>query len=59
MGAKQHQPVGQWQVGDVRRVTRLELLDQLIFAAALGAGLQQFEQLLGKVEVGIEVGGHG
>ncbi len=40
----------------------LELLDQRYSLQPWGRGLQQFEQLLGKVEVGessVEVGGHG
>lgn len=55
MRAKQHQFVGQRQIGHVRAVPPLELLDQLVLAAALGLFLQQNEQVVWQIQCGGEV----
>jgi len=53
--AKQHQLVGQRQIGDVRAVPTFELLDQRVFAAAFGVFLQQYEQVVWQIQCGGEV----
>ena len=52
MRAEKHQLVGQRQIGHVRAVPSLELLDQLVFAAALGLFLQQQEQMVWQIQCG-------
>lgn len=59
VGAEQHQLVQQRQVRDMGGMPRLQLLDQLIFGKAFRGLAQQFEQLPGEVEAGVEVGSHG
>ena len=56
MGAEQHQLVGQFAMGDMRRMAGLQQLDQLVFGKPLGMLAQQAEDLPGEVEaVGSEV----
>ena len=51
--------VEQRKVGDMRAMAGLELLNQLIFAAAFRLFAQQHEYLLGQVHFGIEIIVHG
>lgn len=59
MGAEQHQLVGQFAMGDMRRMAGLQQLDQLVFGKPLGMLAQQAEDLPGEVEAVVEVGSHG
>lgn len=58
MGAEQHQLVGQFAMGDMRRMAGLQQLDQLVFGKPLGMLAQQAEDLPGEVEAVVEVGSH-
>lgn len=58
MGAEQHQLVGQFAMGDMRRMAGLQQLDQLVFGKPSMLA-QQAEDLPGEVEAVVEVGSHG